>query len=423
MVKVGFFLASAALVCLAQDPSRTPKNTAASQPAMTGQQAALTTAEIAKRVSPSVVVIQGKAESGGVLGSGFLVSKDGKIVTNLHVIRDMKSATVQLRGGEIFDSLSVRAVDERRDLAVVQIAGFNLPALELGNSDTLTVGEPLVIVGSPRGLEGTVTAGILSSVRDSGEGFKVLQTDASVNPGNSGGPLVNSKGQAVGVVSFKLLSAEGLNFAIPVNYVRGLLDSLHEPMTLEQMRLGLGAKSAADDGSGGPSLKVTLDWLKEKIPMGITHWVSSSTAPGGLMDSHSRQSVVWSFDACTAEFGTVNSLVITLKTDQVVEASGTTHFTVALGRLTGASVARWQNAKVIYGGEEWSYKLSLSTSTKEIRAEYSFTGRFVSQMPTKPTEYTDTAVLYFNDESVAQRVKSAFLHAADLCRSERPEPF
>jgi len=125
------------------------------------------------------------------------------------------------------------------------------------------------------------------------------------------------------------------------------------------------------------------------------------------MDSHSRQSVVWSFDACTAEFGTVNSLVITLKTDQVVEASGTTHFTVALGRLTGASVARWQNAKVIYGGEEWSYKLSLSTSTKEIRAEYSFTGRFVSQMPTKPTEYTDTAVLYFNDESVAQRVKSA----------------
>jgi S1-C subfamily serine protease len=103
-------------------------------------------------------------------------------------------------------------------------------------------------VGSPRGLEGTVTAGILSSVRDSGEGFKVLQTDAAVNPGNSGGPLVNNRGQAIGVVSFKLRSAEGLNFAIPINYVRGLLNNLHDPISLEQMRL-------SPVGTSGPSTK------------------------------------------------------------------------------------------------------------------------------------------------------------------------
>jgi serine protease Do len=180
-------------------------------------QVVLTTAQIAKRVSPSVVVIQGKTASGNVLGSGFVVSKDGKIVTNLHVIRDLTTVTVQLANGELFDSVSVLGTDERRDLAVLQIAGFNLPVMDLGNSDLVTVGEPLVIVGSPRGLEGTVTAGILSSVRDTGDGFKVLQTDAAVNPGNSGGPLVNPKGQAIGVVSFKLLSAEGLNFAIPIN--------------------------------------------------------------------------------------------------------------------------------------------------------------------------------------------------------------
>src|ERR1035437_5623044 len=144
-------------------------------------QTALTTAQIAKKVSPSVVVIQGKTDSGDVLGSGFIVSKDGKLVTNLHVIRDMRTATVQLANRETFDSVSVLALDERRDLAVVQIAGFNLPVLELGNSDALTVGEPLVIVGSPQGLEGTVTAGILSSVRDASEGFTVLQTDAAVN--------------------------------------------------------------------------------------------------------------------------------------------------------------------------------------------------------------------------------------------------
>jgi putative serine protease PepD len=111
----------------------------------------LTTAQIAKRVSPSVVVIQGKTASGNVLGSGVVVSKDGKIVTNLHVIRDLTTVTVQLANGELFDSVSVLGTDERRDLAVLQIAGVNLPVLDLGNSDLVTVGEPLVIVGSPRG--------------------------------------------------------------------------------------------------------------------------------------------------------------------------------------------------------------------------------------------------------------------------------
>ena len=226
----------------------------------TSGQVALTTAQIAKRVAPSVVVIQGKTASGDVLGSGFIVSKDGKIVSNLHVVRDMKTATVLMANGEVFDSVSVLAIDERRDLAVLQIAGFNLPVLELGDSDIVSVGEPLVVVGSPRGLSGTVTAGILSSVRDSGDGFKVLQTDAAVNPGNSGGPLVNARGRAIGVVSSKLRSAENLNFAIPINYVRGLMSALHGPITLGQMRQGLVGKSAEKQGDGA-SLKETLDWL------------------------------------------------------------------------------------------------------------------------------------------------------------------
>jgi len=200
------------------------------------RQTALSTAQIAKRTSPSVVVIQVKTNSGDVVGSGFIISKDGKIVTNLHVIRDAETATVQLPDGEIYDSVSVLATDERRDLAIIRVPGFNLPPLELGDSDSLMVGEPLVVLGSPRGLQGSVTKGVLSSVRDSGEGFKILQTDAAVNRGNSGGPLLNSRGQAVGVVSFKLRAAENLNFAVPINYVRGLLTSLHDPIPLEQMR-------------------------------------------------------------------------------------------------------------------------------------------------------------------------------------------
>lgn len=245
-----------ALSCMAQLPKR---NTTQAKPP-------LTTAQIAKRVSPSVVVIQGKTDEGEVLGSGFILSNDGKIVTNLHVIREMNSTTVQLANCDSFNSVSVLATDEKRDLALIQVGGFNLPILELGDSDTVTIGEPVVIVGSPKGLEGTVTAGILSSIRDSGEGLKVLQTDAAVNPGNSGGPLVNNKGEAIGVVSFKLRSTEGLNFAIPINYVRGLYNSRHEPMTLAEMRASLGETSRATEESSGPSLKETLDWLKETIP-------------------------------------------------------------------------------------------------------------------------------------------------------------
>src|ERR1035441_5224803 len=266
-------------------------------------QTALTTAQIAKKVSPSVLVIQGKTDSGDVLGSGFIVSKDGKIVTNLHVITDMKTASIHLANGKTFDSVSVLAIDERRDLAIVKIVGVDLPVLELGNSDALTIGEPLVILGSPRGLEGTVTAGILSSVRNSGEGFKVLQTDAAVNPGNSGGPLLNNKGQAIGVVSFKMRSAEGLNFAIPINYVRGLLTHLHEPMTLDQMRLSLSASPAPDQDSVLPPLKETLDFLKEKIPLGTVQYVRLLSMNINmhrflLRQSVNIQSAAWNTDSC-----------------------------------------------------------------------------------------------------------------------------
>ena len=106
-------------------------------------QTALTTAQIAKRVSPSVVVIQGNTDSGDVLGSGFLISKGGKIVTNLHVIRDIKAASVELADGKVFDSISVLATDKRRDLAIIKITGMDLPISDLGDSDALAIGEQI----------------------------------------------------------------------------------------------------------------------------------------------------------------------------------------------------------------------------------------------------------------------------------------
>ena len=113
-------------------------------------QVTLDTAQLAKRVSPTVVVIEGNTDAGAILGSGFIVSKDGKVVTNLHVVRDLKTATVRLASGETFDSVSVLATDQRRDLAIIQIAGFDLPILDSsGNSNAVSVGERVMVVVKP----------------------------------------------------------------------------------------------------------------------------------------------------------------------------------------------------------------------------------------------------------------------------------
>jgi len=207
-------------------------------------QPSLDSPSIVARVSPAVVLIKGESGSGTVLGSGLIVSPDGKIATNLHVIRDLKTAGVQLASGEIFDAVSVLAFDDRKDLAIVKIAGFDLPTVDLGNLNDVKTGERVVAIGSPLGLKGSVTTGVVSAIRDDpfGSGAKVIQTDASVNPGNSGGPLLNDRAQAIGVVTFKVKQGgqgEGLNFAMPINYVRGMLDDLQKPMSLEELRANL----------------------------------------------------------------------------------------------------------------------------------------------------------------------------------------
>ena len=154
-------------------------------------QSSLDSPSIVAKVSSALVLIKGETSTGPILGSGLIVSHDGKIATNLHVIRDLKNAGVQLASGEIFDAVSVLAFDDRKDLAILKISGFDLPTVELGNSNEVRSGERVVVIGSPRGLQGTVTTGVVSAIRDdpSGSGIKMIQTDASVNPGNSGGQL------------------------------------------------------------------------------------------------------------------------------------------------------------------------------------------------------------------------------------------
>ena len=203
------------------------------------------TAEIAKRVTPAVVLIAAAGPSGDSNGSGFIVNQSGTILTNLHVIEGATSIAVHLASGDRHDQVKIRAFDARTDLAVIQIPGFGLPIIEMGNSDVVRPGQPVVLIGNPLTvLEGSVSAGFVSGVRSLEKtGLRVIQTDAAANPGSSGEPLLDGRGRAVGILSFKLRGTESLNFVIPINYARGLLTST-ESFGIEELAKRL---SANDD--------------------------------------------------------------------------------------------------------------------------------------------------------------------------------
>jgi len=163
------------------------------------------------------------------LGSGFIIDKKGYVVTNNHVIEDADQIKVKVDDDMEFDA-EVVGRDPNTDLALLKIeSDKDLPVLTMGNSDELKIGQWVVAIGSPFGLERTVTAGIVSAkgrVIGSGPYDDFIQTDASINPGNSGGPLLNMKGEVVGINTAIIASGTGIGFAIPVNLAEGIIAQL-----------------------------------------------------------------------------------------------------------------------------------------------------------------------------------------------------
>jgi serine protease Do len=182
---------------------------------------------------------QYKQRSGG---SGVIVDKEGYILTNNHVIEGADKVKVRLNDGREFTA-TVKGQDSRTDLAVLQIKANDLPVTMLGDSDKLEVGEWAIAIGSPFGLEHTVTVGVISAKGRSGLGTRTyeefIQTDASINPGNSGGPLINIDGEVIGINAMIIQSGTGIGFAIPINIAKQILNDLMKTGKVVRPWLGI----------------------------------------------------------------------------------------------------------------------------------------------------------------------------------------
>jgi S1-C subfamily serine protease len=228
--------------------------------------------DIYKEASPAVVQIGVDMST----GSGFLMDDEGHILTNSHVVGNASSVTVTLSDGTELDG-TVLGVDAADDLALVEVNASDvsdITPLTLGDSDNLQPGQVAIALGSPYGLEDTITVGVVSGLDRSLTGDDgrpitgVIQTDAALNPGNSGGPLLNSDGDVIAInTAIESQSANGVGFAVPINTAKNVLTRLGEGQTVERPWLGIGITALTSEMAD--ALNLTVDqgaYVLEVVP-------------------------------------------------------------------------------------------------------------------------------------------------------------
>jgi S1-C subfamily serine protease len=182
--------------------------------------------QIYKRISPAVVLIEAVDSQGKTFGqgTGFLISGDGRILTNFHVIAHTKRATVRLANGDAYDDVAVLSIDKRKDIALLKIKALEVPVAPLGRSSAVEIGTPVYAVSNPLGLQNTFSQGLVSGVRQF-DGYRYFQITAPISPGSSGGPVIGTNGTVVGIAVGSIEGGQNLNFAIPIDYAKGMLAS------------------------------------------------------------------------------------------------------------------------------------------------------------------------------------------------------
>ena len=261
--------------------------------------------EAVNKVKPAVVTVSTKSIVSGVfgqqeqqsgVGSGFIIDKEGSIITNYHVVQGASTVKVILSTGKEANAKVIN-YDASQDLAMVKITDSNvkIPGVaELGDSEKIQAGEEVIAIGSPLGEQftGTVTKGIISAVNrtvksSDGKTSNYIQTDAAINPGNSGGPLINSEGQVIGINTAKISESgvEGFGFSIPINTAKERISSLSKPL----LKIGISGIAVDETTS-----------KQHNIPVGV--WVNSvenfsAAAKAGIQ----RGDVITSFDGKTVK--------------------------------------------------------------------------------------------------------------------------
>ena len=236
-----------------------------------------TSVGVAAKVQPSIVAISVEYSVNSIFsrnpqtatakGSGIIISEDGYILTNNHVVTSSSSSsfyeieeankvTVKLYNDSNEYEAKIIGTDSQTDLAVIKIEKDGLTAAELGDSDAVQVGEFAMAIGSPLGLDNSVTAGIISAVNrevtdNDGNKYSTIQTDAAINAGNSGGALVNSKGQVIGVNTLKLSGddVEGVGFAIPINSTKNIYEQLIEYSKVKRPYIGISGRDLDEENA------------------------------------------------------------------------------------------------------------------------------------------------------------------------------
>lgn len=187
------------------------------------------------------------------MGSGFIIDESGLIITNRHVVGNAKTVQVKLADGRVVEG-TVRGSDDLTDIALVQLKGSQVKPVRLGDSDRVFVGDYVVAVGAPFGLDGTFSTGVVSSVARAGldrSGMKFIQTDAAINPGNSGGPLISLDGEVIGINRMIISptgASVGIGFAIPINEVKKVIHEIRMNGTVSRPILGVQIAGLTPEG-------------------------------------------------------------------------------------------------------------------------------------------------------------------------------
>ena len=222
-----------------------------------------TAEEIYRKASPAVMTLLVKDKDGDVVGNGtaFMVASSGYAVTAYHVIKDATNATVHFSDGKSYKVEGLVDGDEKRDIALIKVQVTGRPFLQLGRKSP-SIGADSFVIGAPKGLEFTITQGIVNQIRDE-NGVQTIQFSAPVSPGNSGSPLLDANGVAIGVVSFQRTDGQNLNFATPSNY----LQDLNWKKTLCQLPLKAAVTTASIPVKNWVPCRILDTGLSMKMPM------------------------------------------------------------------------------------------------------------------------------------------------------------